>query len=665
MSADGVRTIRSFCRVCTSVCGILVDVDGDVVTRVRGDRDHPLSQGYSCPKGRALPLMHHHPDRIERPQMRIDGQLHDTTWDAALDDLGARLTSVIEAHGPESVGIFFGTGVGMDATGTRVAEALHAAIGTPAKFSPLTIDGTAKPLISDLVGGFLGMSGRPDYDDVDFMIFVGTNPVVSHGHAIAVPNPTGTVRAIAKRGQVWVIDPRRTETVRLAAGHLAARPGTDHAVLAYLVREILRGGADPSVPTQDVDVLAAAVEPFTLEHTAELADLAPAELTRFSQAVRAAGRVAIETGTGVTMTADKANVTQWLAWAVMILTGSMNSPGGFWFHPGFAYQLETFELPVSPPEGSFGPGPRSRPGTRSFMGEWPCAALVDEIAAGNIRAVLNLGGSLMTSFPDTGLLEPALRSLEVLATTEIIANQTTALSTHVLPTKDQLERSDITIWDVLSSRVSAQHTPAVVNPVGDRRSMWWFLAELGRRLGHDVADPTQPDDVVLAGLTAAARCSFEDLTQTGWVDAGRELPAPWVEAHIERMGGWRLAPRILVDQLAELADPAPLVLTPRRQMRRLNAQFGFLGDRADVLMNPDDGAAAGVTDGHPVTVRSAHGEVTGVLRLDPAIRRGAVSIPHGYVDTNVNLLTNKDDIDLITGQVRYSGVPVSVHPVSG
>jgi anaerobic selenocysteine-containing dehydrogenase len=665
MSADGVRTIRSFCRVCTSVCGILVDVDGDVVTRVRGDRDHPLSQGYSCPKGRALPLMHHHPDRIERPQMRIDGQLRDTTWDAALDDLGARLTSVIEAHGPESVGIFFGTGVGMDATGTRVAEALHAAIGTPAKFSPLTIDGTAKPLISDLVGGFLGMSGRPDYDDVDFMIFVGTNPVVSHGHAIAVPNPTGTVRAIAKRGQVWVIDPRRTETVRLATGHLAARPGTDHAVLAYLVREILRGGADPSVPTQDVDVLAAAVEPFTLEHTAELADLAPTELTRFSQAVRAAGRVAIETGTGVTMTADKANVTQWLAWAVMILTGSMNSPGGFWFHPGFAYQLETFELPVSPPEGSFGPGPRSRPGTRSFMGEWPCAALVDEIAAGNIRAVLNLGGSLMTSFPDTGLLEPALRSLEVLATTEIIANQTTALSTHVLPTKDQLERSDITIWDVLSSRVSAQHTPAVVNPVGDRRSMWWFLAELGRRLGHDVADPTQPDDVVLAGLTAAARCSFEDLTQTGWVDAGRELPAPWVEAHIERMGGWRLAPRILVDQLAELADPAPLVLTPRRQMRRLNAQFGFLGDRADVLMNPDDGAAAGVTDGHPVTVRSAHGEVTGVLRLDPAIRRGAVSIPHGYVDTNVNLLTNKDDIDLITGQVRYSGVPVSVHPVSG
>ena len=349
-------TVRSFCRVCTSVCGILVDVEGDNVIRVRGDREHPLSKGYTCPKGRALPQMHHHPDRIEHPQMRVDGILQNTSWEACLDDLGTKLKDIVDRHGPDSVGIFFGTGVGMDAVGTRVAEALHAAIGTSAKFSPLTIDGTAKPLISDLVGGFLGMSGRPDYDNVAFMIFVGTNPVISHGHAISVPNPTGTVRAIAGRGQVWVIDPRRTETARLATGHIAPRPGTDHAVLAFLVREILRDGADPDVLVQDADVLAAAVEPFTLEHTAALADVAAADLVRLCEAVRAApGPVAIETGTGVTMTADAANVTQWLAWALMILTGSMNRPGGIWFHPGFAYQLEAFELPISPPDGSLDP----------------------------------------------------------------------------------------------------------------------------------------------------------------------------------------------------------------------------------------------------------------------------------------------------------------------
>ena len=112
------------------------------------------------------------------------------------------------------------------------------------------------------------------------------------------------------------------------------------------------------------------------------------------------------------------------------------------------------------------PRPESRPETQAFLGEWPCAVLADEIHAGNIRAVLNLGGSLLTSFPDANDLVPALEQLEVLATIEIIANDTTALSTHVLPTKDQLERADVTLWDFLSPRVAAQHTPAGGRPRG-------------------------------------------------------------------------------------------------------------------------------------------------------------------------------------------------------
>jgi anaerobic selenocysteine-containing dehydrogenase len=104
-------------------------------------------------------------------------------------------------------------------------------------------------------------------------------------------------------------------------------------------------------------------------------------------------------------------------------------------------------------------------------------------------------------------------------------------------------------------------------------------------------------------------------------------------------------------------------LTPRRQMRRLNAQLDFLGEPADVLMHPHDAAAAGVVDGGAVTVRSAHGEMTGVAKVDAALRQGVVSVPHGHVEANVNLLTDKDDIDLVTGMVRYSGIPVSLHPV--
>jgi anaerobic selenocysteine-containing dehydrogenase len=196
--------------------------------------------------------------------------------------------------------------------------------------------------------------------------------------------------------------------------------------------------------------------------------------------------------------------------------------------------------------------------------------------------------------------------------------------------------------------------------------MWWVFAELGRRLGYDLGNLGDPDnstdDDVLAVLLAGARCKFDEVAAAGWAEVPRELPAAWVEAHIERMGGWRLAPPLLVDQLAALRPPAPLVMVPRRQRKKLNGQLDFLGEPAEILIHPADGAAAGIANGQKVTVRSAKGELTGLAKIDDAIRRGAVSIPHGHHEANVNRLTNKDDIDVVTGMVRYSGIPVSLHP---
>ena len=330
MAEADVRTVRSFCRICTAVCGILVDVEGDTVVRVRGDKDHPMSHGYTCPKGRALPAIHHHPDRIERPMMRVDGALRPTTWEACLDDLGERLRAIIDRHGPESVGVYFGSGLGMDAAGYKMVEALHGAIGTPAKFSPLTIDGTAKTLVSHLVGGFPGFTSHIDYERASMVLYIGVNPVVSHGHNIALSDPVSAIRAVRSHAEVWVLDPRTTETARLANRHLAPRPGTDYAVLAYVIRELLKDGADREVVEHrcvgGAD-LAAALEPFDRRYAADLAGLPEADLDELLAAVRRAGPIAIHTGTGVTMPGIAGNVTAWLAWVLMIVTGAMNRPG--------------------------------------------------------------------------------------------------------------------------------------------------------------------------------------------------------------------------------------------------------------------------------------------------------------------------------------------------
>jgi anaerobic selenocysteine-containing dehydrogenase len=680
MAEPEMRTERSYCRVCTSQCGVLVDVVGDRVVKVRGDRDHPVTRGYTCPKGRALGEMHHHPARIERPQMRADGGLEPAAWDACLDDLAGKLREVIDAHGPAAVGVFFGSGLGMDAAGYRMSEALLAAIGTPAKFSPLTIDGTAKTLVSTLVGGFPGFSVRPDYERVELVIYIGVNPMISHGHTVAMPNPAPTIKAAAARGEVWVIDPRRSETAGFASHHVAPLPGTDYAILAYLVRDLLRDGdAEGLVErTVDAEALRAAVEPFDAERAARLSGVPADQLAALLASVRKAGRLAVETGTGVTMS-EGGNLTQWLAWALMILTDSMNRPGGTWFHPGFNNRMDAAPLPII--TDPFGPGPRSRPELPSFVGDWPCAALPDEINAGHIRAFVNLGGSMIRSFPNANALEAALRKLEVFATLEILENETTALSTHVLPTKDQLERPDFGLWDFLSPRVDAQFTPAAVAAVGDRRSAWWILSQLIRRMGYEPPGATPADDrepgadmAMLSTLMPYARCSFEALAEKRYVESpAPELPARWVDEHVERLGGWRLAPTVLVqqlasvsrDQLAAAEGPRTLTLIPRRQRRHVNAQFLFLGDVSDVLLNPEDAAGLGVADGQAVVLRSLAGEIRARARVDANVRRGVVSVPHGHPEANVNFLTSVRQVDPVTGMARYSGVPVTVEAVAG
>src|SRR5579871_2102215 len=82
---------RSHCKICTNQCGVVFEVANNEIVRIKGDFDHPLSKGYTCPKGRAIGKLHHHPDAITQPMMRRDGELVPVSWDECLDDLAMRL----------------------------------------------------------------------------------------------------------------------------------------------------------------------------------------------------------------------------------------------------------------------------------------------------------------------------------------------------------------------------------------------------------------------------------------------------------------------------------------------------------------------------------------------------------------------------------------------
>jgi anaerobic selenocysteine-containing dehydrogenase len=648
---------HTFCRICPVLCGLVVTTDGPDVVRVRGDRAHPVTRGYSCPKGRALGAFHHHPHRLDHPRLGRER----ATWDDTLGDLAARLRDIVEESGPDAVAVYFGTWSWMDAFGRMQAEAMLRELGSRSRYSAITVDAIARLTVAELVGGFGGLLPAIDVDQAGLTVLVGTNPVVSHGHAGALVDPVDALRRLAGGPGLWVIDPRRTETARLATRHLAVRPGSDAALLAYVVRSLLEHGADGEYIEQHVagvDALRAAVAPWSRDAAAARTGLDAAAIDALVTAVRDAGHVTIVTGTGTTMSAT-ANVTEWLAWAIQILTGSFEHAHGAWFNPGAFVRLDRSGVAAAPVEGRIADGAPSRPELPSRFGERPCAALADEIESGNVRALLVIGGDPLTSLPDTGRLERAFARLDVLAVADVIEADTVAQATHVLAVAGQLERDDVNWFtDRFSPVITAQRTDAVVAPGAERRLLVEVLGELAGRMGlaaHTDQRSGMAKCIERVPALADERVVINEPPRTrGWV---HDLVLP--------EGRWRIAPALLVEQFASYGarTPAPLVAIPRRVVRRMNSALRDVArghEDAALWCNPSD--ASGFVDGQEVTITSGSGAITAALRITEDIVPGAISVPHGLTGQNVNRLTSAraDAVDPLTGMITQSGLAITM-----
>jgi anaerobic selenocysteine-containing dehydrogenase len=660
-------THRTYCRICVAVCGLEVDVEDGIAVAVRGDDAHPLSAGYLCNKGRALPAIHQNPDRLDTPLHRVDGELVAASWPDVLADLESTVADIVRESGPGAVGFFTGAGMYLDAAGYWATRRLSRRLDSGHFYSDTTIDSAAKYRVMELMAGSYSLMAHAD-PDARLVLMFGTNPVVSHGQTPMFEDPVRRLRRAQDHGEVWVVDPRTTESARLATRHLAIRPGTDFAVLAFLVRALVDSGIDRAGLDRravNVEQLVSAVAPYTLRETAACTALSEVELVDLLAAVRRAGRLAVLTGTGVTMS-PAGNITEWLTWALLAVTDSLDRPGGMWFNPGYVARLD--QRASIPSAGEPGAGPPTRPEIPTLMGEWPAAVIPAEIEAGNLRALFVLGGNVVTCLPDTNRVLEALPRLEVLTVVDVARNATTPYATHVLPAHAQLERPDVPLLnDLFNSKLTLQYTRPVLEPIDGCRSAWWILARVGRMLGVDVLPPgvdvdTATDDAVLDLIAGAETLATLRGAETPWLEA--PMPASgWLTDKLPDRR-WNVAPDALVAQLATLEAPAALVLTPRRQPKRFNGRTIREGDHAEALLHPEDAAAWQIANGELVEVSSVAGSLRLRARVTDATSVGTVSIPHGWADCNVNVLVSSRVLDPLTGMPRSSGTAVSVRPVA-
>ena len=669
--------VRSYCRFCVAQCGVRVVVDGDRVVNVKGDDDHPGSRGYTCPKGRSLGRWHHDERRITRPRVKHGGAWNDTSWDDAFADVASRLRGIIAESGPDAVGTYLATASSFDAAGRWAAERFTRSIGSRSKYTATSIDTPCKPLVSQLMSGFPGLVPVLDDEKCTFTMLVGSNPVVSHGHLNAFPDPVVRLRELAAAPrELWVVDPRTTETARLATRHLAPRPGTDFALFAHVARQLLLdGGCDDAylavhAHADDLATLRDALAPWTAELAADVTGCAPEALRDLVAAVRRHGKVSIQTGTGTTMS-PVANLTEWLVWVVHILTGSYDTEGGMWFHPGFIRQLHT-RLRPNTAMPSATPGPRSRPEVSLWSDEFPCSTMLDEIEAGNLRALVVFGGNPVSAFPNTERTIRALASLEALVVLDVVDTDTTDIASHVLPCKGQLERADIPFFtDQFNLDASTQYTDAVVQPIGDVRSMWWITARIADDLGNPLLpeplSTTSSDTDVLAYIGARGAAPFDEVRKTRYATMQRTFG--WVRERVLPEGRWRLAPAELLGQHSrwrDLVPPPGLLGTSQRQLRHLNSQHpsavGDLRDDARAQIHPSAAAARGIVDGDEVLVRTPTGQVRMTVSLNDSLHPDCVVLPHGWSGANVSQLTSETRVDSLTAMVTQTAFAVDIEP---
>jgi anaerobic selenocysteine-containing dehydrogenase len=539
-SHDDTRTAHRICPFCEAACGLTVQLRGDDVIAVRGDKDDVFSRGYLCPKGVALKDLHDDPDRLRTPMIRrgrgADARWEACGWEDAFAEIERRLLPLLDAHGRRALALSFGNPIvhklGLQLYVPRLARAA----GTPNVFSASTLDQMPKHVACGLMYGHWLSIPVPDIERTDLLIVLGANPIASNGSLWTVPDFRGKARALRERGgRLIVIDPRRSETADVADEHHAIRPGGDAFLLLGMLQHLLATGSARLGAAEGhvagLDALHAAVAAFTPERMAAAAGLDAATIRQLAEALRDAPRAALYGRIG-TCTQPFGTLCSWLVEVLNLVTGRIDAEGGMRWPLAPALQAN-----------STGPGGRGRgvvmgrrhsrvSGAPEVMGEFPMGCLAEEIDTPDnangpkVRALITIASNPVLSAPNGGRLAAALDGLDFMLSLDIYLNETTRHADVILPALSPLQEPHYDIaFTQLAWTHAARFSPSVLPVPGDAWPEWRILMRLAAMLdGHDSASAADVDardeDALkkdLHGMFAAAGVAAE--AQAGQVAA--------------------------------------------------------------------------------------------------------------------------------------------------
>jgi anaerobic selenocysteine-containing dehydrogenase len=676
----------SICRFCSAHCPILVEVEDGRAVGVRGDPGNDLYQGYTCPKGRALPEQHAHPGRLLHSSKRgEDGAHRPIGNERAMDEIARRVAAIVLEHGPRAVALYVGTNSLPYPAAPAAAHSWLSGLGSRMFFTSNTIDQPGKQIAQALHGGW--QAGEQGFEDADSWMLVGLNPVISKSTGVPSQNPARKLKdAVARGMQLVVIDPRRTETAKRAALHLQPRPGEDPTLMAGILHVVIAEGLHDAAFVEEnalgFAALEEAVREFTPDYVGLRAGVPADDVVRAARIFAGARRGCSMTGTGPSF-ATRGTLTEYLSLCLNTVCGRWARAGEKVLRPNVLLPAFTARAQPYAPYKAWGYGEKLRVrGLTNATCGMPTAALADEIlleGRGQVKALFCLGGNPMMAWPDQRRARAALEKLELLVTFDPEMSATAALADYVIAPQLTLETPGMTqpvealkyfSIGIGYSRPWAQYSPRIVAPPegSDVIEEWQFFHGLARRMGKaldlvgfygwgkhvesppvvvPIADDDPPTtEAIYEQLTQTARIPLQEVKRHphGKVfDEVDERVQPREEGNDSRLqlGDPHMMRELALvraeDFAARQSDAAhPFLLVPRRANNFLNSSGRSLeklvGKRAynPAFIHPDDLSALGVKSGASVEIRSTHDRVLAVAEADDSLRPGVVAMTHAF-----------------------------------
>jgi formate dehydrogenase len=315
--------------------------------------------------------------------------------------------------------------------------------------------------------------------------------------------------------------------------------------------------------------------------------------------------------------------------------------------------------------------------------------------------------------PDGEELAAALRELDLCVAVDIYMSETARQADCVLPATTFLEREDYPLpFLALFTKPFINMTEAVVEPSGEARQEWEIVEDIAARIGIVPSSVLAMRLLGRVGITMSPRRLIETLLRIGpqgdlfGLRRGglspkrlRENPHGVVLAD-DLEGGVlprkirhrdkrvRLCPPEIAAEVEALASRGadgefPLRMIGLRELRSHNSWMHnspklMAGDRVHrARIHPDDAATAGVADGEPVRISSAHGAIETTTLLTDEVMAGTIAVPHGWghdggwqvanaaggANTNVLASSAPEDLERLAGMAHLNGIAVRIDAV--